>query len=595
MDHEVNLTDLRHPLFTALSGEWNLWRTVYEGGEKFINQYLEQFSKREDAEEFRQRKKLAVATVFSAAAVDDVKNSIYQRMIDISRNGGSKTYQDAVLGGKGGVDYRGSSMHYFIGQKILPELLVMQRVGVYVDMPPLTGATMLDVTNKNIRPYLYCYQAEEICNWVEDYNFGPHCYRQLLLKETYNKIHPKFGVPYEQASRYRQMWIDPEDGFCRVQYFGLDNGCLNMLGQSEEIVYKLQIKRIPFYCFELPHSLLKNVARHDVALLNIESTDIGYILKANFPVYTEQQDWRSASPHTRQPGSGEQTVEGQAIGARQGGQQEVAVGTTSGRAYAPTMDRPGFIHPSSEPLEASMRKQEQLKKDIRLLINLALTNMTPTKQSSVESKQLDNAGLESGLSFIGLELEKGERMIAEYWALYENSRIATVDYPTRYNLKSDEERRAEGEHYRKMIPIIPSPTYQKQVAKQLARALVGYKVTREDMEKIEKEIDTAEFIAADPEIIQRDVELGILAKKYASDVRLYPKDNISAANEEHATRLKVIQSSQTPKNGQPTNPASRGNPDASGDPKNEARTEKEGSRNLDNQADPTSRVRGNGK
>lgn len=39
-------------------------------------------------------------------------------------------------------------------------------------------------------------------------------------------------------------------------------------------------------------------------------------------------------------------------------------------------DRPGFIHPSSEPLLASMKLQEKLEQDIRKLINLAVQSMS---------------------------------------------------------------------------------------------------------------------------------------------------------------------------------------------------------------------------
>ena len=69
---------------------------------------------------------------------------------------------------------------------------------------------------------------------------------------------------------------------------------------------------------------------------------------------------------------------------------------------------------------------------------------------SAESKQLDNQGLEAGLSYIGLVLENGERLISEYWSAYESidpqgRQVATIKYPDRYSLKTDDDRITEVE------------------------------------------------------------------------------------------------------------------------------------------------------
>src|SRR5690606_20232795 len=113
---------------------------------------------------------------------------------------------------------------------------------------------------------------------------------------------------------------------------------------------------------------------------------------------------------------------------------DIKVGVSVGRAYALGTERPGFIHPSSEPLKASMELQRKLERDTRELVNLAVAQLG---QQSAESKQMDPAGLEAGLSFIGLVLENGERKIASHWASYENSKPATIKYPDRYSLKTD--------------------------------------------------------------------------------------------------------------------------------------------------------------
>src|SRR5690606_448641 len=99
-------------------------------------------SNREDNSDFCERKDMSYVPSFAKAAINDVKNSIYQRMIDIVRVGGDESYNDAVAGKAGGVDLRGSTMNSFIGCKVLPELLVTAKVGIFVDMPARTGITL---------------------------------------------------------------------------------------------------------------------------------------------------------------------------------------------------------------------------------------------------------------------------------------------------------------------------------------------------------------------------------------------------------------------------------------------------------------------
>src|SRR5690606_27729392 len=105
-------------------------------------------------------------------------------------------------------------------------------------------------------------------------------------------------------------------------------------------------------------------------------------------------------------------------GGQAASDQSITVGPMHGRAYGQGLDRPGFISPSSAPLKASMELQAKLEADIRRLVNLSV--QTLGNRQSAESKDMDNRGLEAGLSYIGLVMENGERQIAEFWAAYEN-------------------------------------------------------------------------------------------------------------------------------------------------------------------------------
>src|SRR5271166_7102831 len=101
--------------------------------------YLKKFSKREYDIDFNDRLEMTPIPAFARLAINDVRNSIFQRMRDITRRGGSSSYQSAVAGLNLGVDKRGLNMNAFLGVKVLTDLLIMCRVGVSIDAPALTG------------------------------------------------------------------------------------------------------------------------------------------------------------------------------------------------------------------------------------------------------------------------------------------------------------------------------------------------------------------------------------------------------------------------------------------------------------------------
>jgi hypothetical protein len=538
---DISIADLVHPYYEERLLDWTLWRDVYAGGRAFINSYLKRYSSRESNPDFENRKTLSYNPAFAKQAVDETKNSIFQRLVDISRKGGSRSYEDAVAGRSGGVDLLGSSMNAYIGRVILPELLTMSRVGVYVDMPPVSALTKAEEYG---RPYIYIYCAEDIRSWVLDDESENNEFAHILLRERVNVFHEKTGLPNGTTERYRRMWL--ADGCVMCQFY-------DEKGDDKSGEFELPFKRIPFVLVEISDSLLSDVARYQVALMNLCSADMAYAISANFPFYVEQFEPRASAEFTRKPGAAQGGEGSDAAAAKT---DEMRVGYSKGRKYPKGMERPAFIHPSPEPLEASMKKQEQMKQEIRQLVNLSVTNLTP-KMASAESKGMDRQGLESGLSYIGLELERMEGRIAEYWAMYEGNSPATIIYPTSYSVLSDDERRKEADDLKELLPTIPSQTYQRTVQKRIAELTIARQTDAETLERINSEIEASKALTADPEVIAKSVEIGALDLKLASGLLGYPEGTAERAADDHAKRLERIAKSQAENNGM-QNGAARG-------------------------------------
>jgi hypothetical protein len=586
----MNITDIQHPIYQDSILDWFKWRLAYEGGRQFVEHYTKKFSTRENNTDFVERKSITPCPRFAGAAIDEVKNSIYQRMVDITRNGGTSSYQKAILGHDSGVDLLGSSMNSFVGRKVLPELLTMKKVGIYVDMPVIQTPLMLNRVQSK-RPYIYLYTAEDILSWTMDESSSFNEFSSVLLREQQYECCETTGLPTGITIYYKHFWIEYDEDYVPYVYcclYDSQSRPIVMDTSDESGIIKLNIPKIPFVCLEISHSLMSDIADYQIALLNMMSSDISYSLKANFPFYTEQYDPRATSPYTKS--DIDETTD----------KQEIDIGPTSGRRYPIGTNRPEFIYPSSEPLFASMRKQEQLKEEIRLLVNLSVTNIQP-RQASAESKGFDERSLESGLSYIALELENAERQIGEIWSMYEKSNnIPTVKYPDKYNLKTDEDRRKDAEQYNKLKGEIPSKTYQKEVAKIVANILLGNRVSDNTLNKISSEIDNALVISIPSEVIAKDIEQGIVSLETASQVRGYPSGEVEKAKKDHAeriARIKIAQSSGGGEGNVPIssndiiNPDSRGVPDLSMNP-NGAQNEKTQSRDTTLDKTVTTKVRG---
>ena len=450
------LGNFRHFKYWEQYTESMLWRTAYEGGQPFIDEYLERFSAKEDDAEFVLRKRITYPPVFAKAAINEVKNSIYTRMSDIVRTGGTPSYQAAVLTN---VDNRDNSMNSFIGCEVLEELLVMGRVGVFIDMPKQKGPALID--NVNSRPYLYIYRAEDILGWSEDQSGG---FRSVFLRD-YQAGYDEFtGMPTNLNETYRHLWS--ENGRVYAQLYGKasdsgnGNQTVDPLSSISEVI-ELDLPQIPFTYICLPTSLMKDIAYYQVALLQLASSDMSVITKSGFPIYTEQFDPQAEVSRFIRNGDGDDDE----ISSDATAPQTVNLGSVTGRRYPKGTDRPDFIHPSVEPIKLSMEKQKQLKEEIRLILNLTISNLDPQRVSSGAKKQ-DSEGLAAGLSFIGLKLQTAESQIAKVWSAYEaKDQVAIVTYPDTYDAESDSERLTKSKDMIDLSTKVNSLTFKREVQK----------------------------------------------------------------------------------------------------------------------------------
>jgi hypothetical protein len=577
------LTAIRHPEYLEDELYWYDWRDTYNGGPRFVRRNLKQFSNRETPADFANRKFYTPIPAFAKAAVNDIRNSIFQRLRDVSRRGGSTNYNKAVNGEIGGVDNKGSSMQSFLGIDVLTELLVMGRAGVYVDMPELSGMmTMAD--DGNTRPYCYMYRVEDILSWAVAKPEEPGEFTAVLLRDRgidYNQgfAHGAY-LPSGGYTRYRFIWIDPVTRMVKMKLYDEQDNVIDLRGNvivgskssgmtsqrsiardSEEIeadggmndergVINLELERIPFSMLGIGGSLLKDVYKHQVALLNLISSDVSYALKANFPFYIEQVDTRDVGRHLQMGRVDDDGTSNTTDNSEVG--EEARRGISHGRTYSlKATNAPEFINPSPDPLLASMKLRESLEDEIRKLVNLAVQNKVGQRAISAEAMKLSDQGLEAGLSYIGLVLESAEREIANHWAAYESRdphrrQIATIKYPDRYSLKNDEDRVKEASQLAELMYTVPGKEVKKELSKNIVTALLAGKVATETIDTIFKEIESADYATSDPDTIIRANEAGLVGDKTASVALGFNDDEYKQARKDHVARAEAIAKAQAP-------------------------------------------------
>lgn len=551
---KFRVSNLQSPHWRENNLLWEFYRLCNEGGKAFKDVCLQKFSVREDDANYALRKDMSYTPPFSKVAVHKVFRSIYQRMSEIRRAGGSEAYQNAVCGLNGGVDRQGKSMNSFMGQTVLPELGTAGMVGVYLDKPEKDGELLLQNRGKN--PYLYIYCAEDIWNFQCYFQDNMQIFTNLLLKMTEFSYDENTGFGTGTVDFYRRMWINKE-GVMQIDDYFYDE-------QSKEDRIKrtkvTNLTFIPFIMGKISESLYTDIGDYQKGLLNLASADFNYCFVSNFPFLTEQQDLAyNAALVNRVPVPGTNTgtsAESQVSTGSQG----AAVSPSKGRVYGKNLDRPDFIAPPSEPLMASMEKQANMQAEIEKILHLTITNLKPTRES--QSKGEDSS-VNVGLSYIGEELQYIENMVALYWDMYENipnSKPATVNYPEKYELKSDEDRISLSKDLVALKGAAPSRTFQKCVGKEIAETLLAGKIDLETQRKIDAEIDAAEYVTSDCEEIAKDIENGLVDHETASDARGYiGKKVVEKAKKEHLDRLSAIAIAQAKGKGDGQN-AARGVP-----------------------------------
>ena len=494
------------------------WRLIKDGGDAFVEEYLVKRDEEDDTL-FSQRKDITPDPCTASAAIDDLVNTLSARL-DVTRSGGTDAYQAIISGKEGGVDRHDTDMQTFIIRDTLPELCYMSMCGWLINGPS-------DPNDPYKTPYIEFYKAEDIYNWVYKNN-------QLVAigLRSSAAILDENGFSTESKTVFRVFLL--KDGKVETHLEdenGTEIDVTSLLpGSSTE---QLDLDEIPFVFLRLSVPLLQKIDKFQIAVLNLQSSDIDWLRTGNMVIYVEQTP-------AFMPGLVRESTDPTVTPAR----NEVVLGNRTGRSYAMTADKPDFIAPPAEPIKVSMDKQRDMADQVKEILKTHLNTM---KLASSESIDKLSQGLEAGLFVIGVILLTAEIAHSRIFSKYEGRgpNTATIAYPKKYELRTEEARLAKAESLKQIQKKLGSNTAKKYIEIQIMQTLLEGKIPSEDYNNSIKEIMDSDFSIYDPEVLTSLVTEGIVSHQLASTTLGAPPTDSQVAQDEHIKRIEAVKLSQT--------------------------------------------------
>lgn len=497
--------------------EWVKWRTCFEGGAAFRDEYLEKFTDREDPKDFERRRKLTPIPAFAKRSINAVKNAIAQRLPDVVRREGTKEWEAAVAGDGRGVDLRGSSMNGYLVRNILAELLVMGRVGVLVDAPKLDtveGRTVSQADVGDFQPFLNRFVSEASPILIESQNDSRSDWSSVLLETQRHKFN-LITKKNECIRSFRYYWTEETRGDLVNVVFLDDTGVV------KSHIHETDMDQIPFVVYDIGVSLMADACPYQITMLNMLSADSNYAIDANYSFLVRQRGNDNIGSHLK-GGKGSDTAR---------------TGATKGLYYGKNEAPPAFISPPTEPMTVSLELRNAMKAEIHELVTGSISGLGA------------DGSIEAGLAFIGTVMQSAEQRIWDHWTRFEESRegkrkSTVVAYPLDWSQKTEQERNEETKALLELSAMMGGQKAKKGLVKMAIDSRYRGKISTPDIDAMKLEIDKAPYSTSDPKIIIPAVEKKIFSAETGALALGANAGEGTKAMDDAAKRAKVVVAAQ---------------------------------------------------
>ena len=147
-------------------------------------------------------------------------------------------------------------MNSYITKFLLPDLLVMGKVGVLVDAPRVVGNSAADVP-EDFRPYLTYYPIEHVETLVDAPNESASDYQAVILRNRREDFETETATTTSRDELI-YYYLDPDrNNLVTIQVF-------DDTGNETQPPIETNLDKIPFVLFDINGSLMRDVCSYQI-------------------------------------------------------------------------------------------------------------------------------------------------------------------------------------------------------------------------------------------------------------------------------------------------------------------------------------------
>jgi len=238
--------DAKHPQYSAYIGKWTRCRdvacgqdAVHAGGTAYLPKLKDQVA--DDYNAYLLRTPFYNATW---RTISGLKGMLFMHPPKVEAPEGVKAYFDDIT-------MAGVPLNLFV-QDVCEEALKIGRIGVLVDYPQVavTGITMAQALEQNLRPTMQSYWAEEIINWRLGRVNNKTVLVLVVLTENYSQPEDEFTEKTELRYRVLDLVTSVEEGKTvsryRVRVFRKEKKTDILVSEAYPLMNGKPLDYIPF-------------------------------------------------------------------------------------------------------------------------------------------------------------------------------------------------------------------------------------------------------------------------------------------------------------------------------------------------------------
>ena len=445
---------------------WEYYIRSYNGGYDYtLGQYLNRYNLELD-NEFNQRLSNTPCDNHCKNIIQIYSSFLFR--VKPSRDFGSMADEPSLEAFLADADLEGNSFNNVIKQA-QNYASIYGHVFMILDKPAVQTRTRAEELDQDIRPYVSIVTPENVLDW----NFkrepnGKYVLDYLKIREEVDK----------HGGTYLKMWT-PERIDTLYQKDRLDPQVIDTADN--------QIGKIPAV-------ILYNSKSHKRGIGQSDLTDIADIQKAIYNEYSEIEQLIRLTNHPS-------LVKTPSVNASAGAGAVIEMPEEIDSNL-----KPYLLQPSGQNLTSIMESINNKVESINRIAHTGAVRTTKQQVSSGIALQTEFELLNARLSEKADNLEIAEEQLFRCYAMFQNTKFdGEINYPDTFNIRDYASDLIYFQQAKAMN--IGSPTFEKEVDKEIARAVVDDdEKLNQIFEEIETKSEVGEFTQDEPQQEDQEVE-----------------------------------------------------------------------------------------